>query len=290
MAAHGQRSSPNLILPAGNYSINTSTGDLTGPGISVRGQLASGVLTFKFQQINIQPNAYIAVQGTTPVSFEGQDVVMNGKIISDGNGFPGAAPPRPGTGRGDGAGSGGGKWSQSVGGGGAGYGGKGGNGGSIGGQAPGQGGPAYVDFNKYLQNGSGGGAFGTSPGAGAAGGNGGGAVQISAVEALLINGTISVAGTTGGQSASGGGGGSGGSIVLKGRVVKGAPVLNASGGAGGPGAIGGGGGAGGFIVVVTIQQGVKIPGLNVSGGGGGSAAPGGQGQPGEKGVLFFAPK
>src|ERR1043166_5836050 len=102
MAAHGQGPSPNLTLPAGNYVINTSTGELTGgPGISVRGQIAAGLLTFKFQQINIDAAANIAVQGTTPVSFEGQDVVMNGKIISNGNGFPGAPPPRPGTGGGN---------------------------------------------------------------------------------------------------------------------------------------------------------------------------------------------
>jgi hypothetical protein len=279
----------NLILAAGNYEINTSTGDLTGPGISVRGQVAGGKVTFSFAQINIENGANIQVRGTTPVVFHGSDVTINGKIISDGNGFPGAAPPRPGAGGGNGAGPGGGQWSQSVGAGGAGYGGKGGAGGSIGGQPSGQGGKNYHDFKNCLQNGSGGGAFGTSPGAGTGGGNGGGAIEVQSANTLFISGTISVAGTGGGGSAAGGGGGSGGSIVLQGLAVKGALKLNASGGPGGGGAIGGGGGAGGVIMVITAKQGFKIDGFNVSGGGGGSSAPGGQGQPGEKGLMFFQP-
>jgi hypothetical protein len=225
----------NLVLPAGNYEINTSTGDLTGPGVSVRGQIISGQVIFRFAQINIQAGANIAVRGATPVSLEGTDVTISGKIISDGNGFPGAAPPRPGAGGGNGAGPGGGGWSQAGGGGGAGYGGKGGNGGSIGGQPGGSGGKNYHDFKNCLQNGSGGAAFGTTPGAGAHGGNGGGAVQVTAANSLVMSGTISVAGTNGGESACGGGAGSGGSIVLHGAVVKGAPVLNASGGQGQPG-------------------------------------------------------
>ena len=133
----------NLILAAGNYEINTSTGELSGPGTSVRGTIAAGKVTFNFAQINIENGANIQVRGSTPVSFEGGDVIINGKIISDGNGFPGAAPPRPGAGGGNGGGPGGGQWSQSVGAGGAGYGGKGGVGGSIGGQTPGAGGKNY---------------------------------------------------------------------------------------------------------------------------------------------------
>ena len=81
----------NLILASGNYEINSSTGELTGPGISVRGQIAGGKLTFNFALINIENGANIQVRGTTPVILQGSDVTINGKIISDGNGFPGDA-------------------------------------------------------------------------------------------------------------------------------------------------------------------------------------------------------
>ena len=96
--AHGHGMAPALILRPGNYEINTSTAQLTGPGVSVHGTVASGVLIFSATQINIEQGANVVVRGTTPVSFEGGDVTINGKIISDGNGFPGAAPPRPGAG------------------------------------------------------------------------------------------------------------------------------------------------------------------------------------------------
>jgi hypothetical protein len=288
--AHGHGMAPALILRPGNYEINTATAQLTGPGVSVQGKIASGQVIFSFAQVNIESGANVTVRGSVPVSFEAADMIVNGKIISDGNGFAGAAPPSPGAGGGDGAGPGGGKASQSGGAGGAGYGGKGGAGGSIGGRPSGAGGKNYHDFKNCLQNGSGGGAAGTTPGAGARGGNGGGAIQLTAQNTLFIGGTISVAGFGGGESAYGGGAGSGGSIVLHGTVIKGTGVLNASGGTGGKGAVGGGGGAGGLIVVVTAKQGFKIDGFNVSGGNGGSSAPGGQGQPGEKGLLFFLPK
>ena len=168
--AHGQGMAPALILRPGNYEINTSTAQLSGPGVSVHGTVVSGVLIFSAAQINIEQGANVVVRGTTPVSLEGGDVTIDGKIISDGNGFAGAALPRPGAGGGNGAGPGGGKWSQNGGGGGAGYGGNGGAGGGISGQAGGAGGKNYHDFKNCLQNGSGGGAFGTSPGAGAVGG------------------------------------------------------------------------------------------------------------------------
>jgi hypothetical protein len=290
MAAHGQGPGPGLVLPAGNYELDSTKAYLSGPGVAFQGRVAPGMAIMAAQLINIQAGATVVIRGSTPVSFEGTDVTIDGKIISDGNGFPGAAPPRPGAGGGNGAGPGGGSWSQSGGGGGAGYGGKGGAGGGIGGQSGGAGGKDYHDFKNCLQNGSGGAAFGTSPGAGAAGGNGGGAVQVVAQNVLLMTGTISVAGTGGGQSACGGGAGSGGSVMLHGQFVKGRPVLNASGGPGGPGAVGGGGGAGGVIMVITAHQGFKLDGFNVSGGAGGSAAPGGQGQPGEKGLMFFQPR
>src|SRR4051812_34618388 len=172
--AHGHGMAPTLVLPPGNYEINTATAQLTGPGVSVQGKIASGLVTFSATQINIEAGANVVVRGTTPVSLEGGDVIINGKIVSDGNGFPGAAPPRPGAGEGNGAGPGGGHWSQSAGAGGGGNGGKGGAGGSIGGRPGGAGGKNYHDFKNCLQNGSGGAAFGTSPGAGAHGGNGGG--------------------------------------------------------------------------------------------------------------------
>jgi len=291
MAAHGQGPGPGLVLPAGNYELDSTKAYLSGPGVAFQGRVAPGMAIMAANLINIQAGATIVIRGSTPVSFEGNDVTIEGKIVSDGNGFPGAAPPYPGRGPGNGAGPGGGNWGQNGGGGGAGYGGKGGAGGSIGGSAGGAGGKDYHDFQKHLQNGSGGAAFGTSPGAGAGGGNGGGAVQVVASGVLLMMaGSISVAGTGGGQSACGGGGASGGSIVLQGQAVKGRPVLNVSGGPGGPGAVGGGGGAGGVIMVITAHQGFRIDGFNVSGGAGGSSAPGGQGQPGEKGVMFFQPR
>ena len=49
----------NLILAAGNYEINTSTGELTGPGTSVRGQITAGHVVFNFALIDIEAGANI---------------------------------------------------------------------------------------------------------------------------------------------------------------------------------------------------------------------------------------
>jgi hypothetical protein len=78
----------NLILAAGNYEINTSTGDLTGPGISVRGQVAGGKVTFSFAQINIENGANIQVRGTTPVISRAVTLRSTAKLFRTATAFP----------------------------------------------------------------------------------------------------------------------------------------------------------------------------------------------------------
>src|SRR5688572_10142895 len=263
-----------LFLSPGSYVVDSSTGAFVGNGFDFKGQTSSGTLVFSFQSIIVYAGAAIVIQGSTPVSFEAAgDLVMNGAIHSDGNGYPGGSAPSPSGGSGKGGGPGGGQWSGSGGlgaGGGGGYVGGGGPGGTIEGYSPGAGGISYFNLNQPLQNGSGGAAFGTSPGAGANGGNGGGAVRLKAGNQLSIGGIISAGGYGGGSSASGGGGGSGGSIVLSGAQIAVTGSLSATGGAGGQGAIGGGGGGGGLIAVLVSGHSFSFAAFDVSGGPGGS--------------------
>jgi hypothetical protein len=81
------------------------------------------------------------------------------------------------------------------------------------------------------------------------GGAGGGAIQISATNGVVITGHINVGGGGGkggtGAASGGGGGGSGGMIILEGKIVSGAGgSLIASGGGGGQGSDGATGGDG----------------------------------------------
>ncbi|KAB2904654.1 MAG: hypothetical protein F9K40_06895 [Kofleriaceae bacterium] len=89
-----------------------------------------------------------------------------------------------------------------------------------------------------------GGCAGSPGNAGVTPGAGGGAIQITAMGSIVIDGTVTAGGggaSGGGNTAGGGGGGSGGMVLLEaGTEVRGGGYLTANGGGGG-----GGGGAGG---------------------------------------------
>ena len=134
------------------------------------------------------------------------------------------------------------------------------------------GGVPYGDLSLRLQGGSGGGGGGVSRGPGGAGGGGGGggAVEVGAVEAVSIEGTILANGGAGGHGddGGGGGGGAGGGILVHAPVVSLLGALHATGGAGGTG---GGHGGGGRVLILTadgtLESGTLDANVNVASGG-----------------------
>ena len=128
---------------------------------------------------------------------------------------------------------------------GGGYGGRGGDGYSLGYDVPGGG--TYGTEEAPTQLGSGGGdGFFHDPWMGwmeeARGGSGGGAVKLTVLGSLLVDGRISADGSDGESFNAAGGGGSGGSVLLEVGLLQGQGVISADGGSGGWNAGGGGGG------------------------------------------------
>lgn len=142
-----------------------------------------------------------------------------------------------------------------------------------------------LNFENLFLGGAGGGGGGpiTTGGgplwlAGGGGGGGGGAIRLTSLQAITVNGVVSVQGGTGGADSScnvngdcagGGGGGSGGSVWFQsGQAVAGAGVVSVSGGpGGGPNYPGGNGSRGVFRQDASGSSvGVFPPGsaLNVS--------------------------
>ncbi len=211
-------------------------------------------------------------------------------LVNGSNGNPGN-PTDEGTGGTGGAGgavepngSGTGGTANDAGGGGA-FGGNGGNADFT----PGAGGTAYGDLSIILQGGSGGGggggiAAGTDDNGAAGGGGGGGAVEIGAVNQIIITGSVLANGGSGGSDLRNGGGGAGGGILLNGDAVtfSGSGVLSAAGGAGPVFSGGGGGGRISILAATAITtEGTDLTTrVNLAGG---SASSGGN--PGSNGVL-----
>ncbi len=163
---------------------------------------------------------------------------------------------------------------------GASNGGKGGDSYPIGNYA---GGTWYNSSFQPLEMGSGAGydTYSTYPG-----GSGGGAIKITATDALAFNGIIE----TNGQPAQyGAGGGAGGSIYITTNNITGTGTLTANGGTGGATAgyyFPGGGGGGGRIAVyynTTNWTTTDFNRMSVTGGTAGSASA----EPGEVGTLAF---
>lgn len=283
-----------LTLQQGTYTIDTTSGTIkNGENLIATGELTESSLIFSFDSILIEKEANITIIGNLPLELNSTGkTVINGSILSNGNGFKGGQIPAPGDSS-NGEGPGGGNYSNLNAAGGGGHGGTGGNGANSGaGETSGAGGLTYGNI-ILLENGSGGGASGSSPGAGAAGGAGGGAMQINAGGELIIGGLIEANGITGGTSACGGGGGAGGTIFLSGSPVVINGNVNATGGNGGGGAIGGGGGGGGIIKITSSVNFTNFADylnkIDVSGGNS-SGAPGSIGESGHVGTLIFSKK
>lgn len=238
-----------------------------------------------FEGLSIAAASSLRVVGTHPLilavvgaaSIGGTiDLGARGITAGPGGSFAGACTPGTGGTGGFNAGAG-------AGGGGGGFGLAGGRGGDNANNAAGgaAGAVSGVEELEPLRGGCSGGP-GAATGRGL-GGAGGGAIQISATEALDVSGQILVGGgggEAGGTRAGGGGGGSGGALVLEGTSVTVAGLLVAKGGGGGGGGddSSGAGEAGGDA---AADEGVGGAG----GGGGGRGGSGSTGpSPGEPGA------
>ena len=202
--------------------------------------------------LRLPKEASISASGDHPLVILVQgDAIIDGKIdvgahtITPGpGGWRGGRPPGEGgttSGQGDGAGAG-----QTCpqlgnsdlcGGGGAGHATAGAQGGAAGIAGASVAGPSHGTSALALEGGSGGGRSGEMQAAeGMRGGAGGGALQMSVIGVLTVNGAITAGGGGGAGGLStngGGGGGSGGSILLEALAIDGSGWVSANGGGGG---------------------------------------------------------
>lgn len=252
-------SAPDLDVPDGNYELNTDTCRVTGGGAAIEtmnGGMPACVWTVGNVQISGGTN--IRVFGSLPlILIASGDVNLEGSIdLGAESNFPGAGGYFGGTrgqldGFGDSAGAAGSQRPPTLGdGGGGGAGGlsDGGDGGNAGDPSDspaqgGEGGPMLTTTGEPLIGGSGGGAGPGSEGLEGEGGAGGGAIQISALGTLNVQGTIRATGGGGGGGrvanrsnwSAGGGGGAGGMILLEAPRIEMQGTLSVAGGGGGGG-------------------------------------------------------
>ncbi len=289
----------------GEYFVDTSTLQLTGPGGPIAtGVDEGGIAVFAFDSINIPAGAEIFAEGSRPFELRSAGAfTLAGLIEASGFGAevftPGPNPGGPGGGAGStsgfeagaGPGGGGATSDNSGGGGGGGFGGRGAAGGGPG---PGASGPAYGDLNATFQGGSGGAGGTEVGGTDVGGGGGGGAVRLSA-SSLTIPASGEVFadggdGRTGGFGASGAG--SGGAIVLRADTIAVEGLVSAEGGdGGGGGCCGDGGGGGGGRIAFQYRTSLATAGTeSVAGGASGAGGTLGSGlaspdATGEEGVV-----
>lgn len=252
----------SLSLAPGEYTIDTSTLELIGPGPTTiaTGVNEGGIAVFAFDDINIPAGAEVFAEGSRPLELRSVGALTLAGLL-EASGFDaanftsGPNPGGPGGGAGAaggfeaGAGPGGGGATSSGqgGGGGGGFGGKGASGGGAG---SGSGGPLYGNLDAVLQGGSGGSGGTESALNEVGGGGGGGAVKLTATSlSIPASGELFAEGGHGAVGSLGAsGGGSGGGIVLHaGQIDVAGGVVSADGGDGGAGGSfgdGGGGGAG----------------------------------------------
>ncbi len=276
------------FAPTGAVTINTDTLQITGTGFTT----VTGVTTaqqnggptlavFDFGSINIPSSVTVSVTGSRPFALLSQGnatvagtVNMSGGastspsggagVAGGGNGGNGWTTGSPRNGQiGNGAGAGGAGTDPSIGAfngaGGGGFGGNGGGGGSQDGPSlsfgNGVGGSAYGNLLTTLQAGSGGGGgSGVSNDFGIGGGAGGGGIQLGALNAITITGSIIANGgaSPGNQGPNVGGGGSGGGVLVTGsQIIVTSGIVNVQGGPGGFGGAGAGGGGGGGNIVLA---------------------------------------
>jgi len=335
-AFHDQLTAP--ITASTGITINTDNGSIHAGTTVIRpanqqGQVLNGIYwgvdapgsgypevsMFGATRLDVPPGVTLTVVGTHALSiYAVQGISITGTLQSRASGQsagPGGFGGGAGNG-GDGAsclggeGKGGKSNNQVESGGGGGGGGAAGGAGSIGKYgmttvSGGAGGPAVGTTSLWLLLGGCGGGGGGGPdwGQGGHGGGGGGALQLVAGGAIIISGTITVAGAggEGAHNGSGGGGaGAGGSVLVEGIsiAITGTGIVAANGGGGGSGGAdistntspagedglssttaakggpthptyGGAGGAGGAL---ALASGSTSSDVESNGGGGGGAA------------------
>lgn len=301
---------PDLDLDeAFRYDTNSCT-SMTGASrvVSMRGGGEACVLSVG--SFRLRESGFMQVGGARPLIIVANDEIRIEGIIDvsareDQTGPAGQPGGRTVSGAENGQGPGGGEAGvheedfDDGGGGGAGGCGGGGDGGSGGAADGGEGGSPWLDGNDLqpLVGGSGGGrgrgaVRGTFSNAGE-GGAGGGALQLTAANRIVISGGI-VAGGGGGQGGrnggdsgtnwgSGGGGGAGGNVIVEAPDISGAGGLSVVGGGGGGGSSStGAGGAGqdGVDAATARPSGGDSGGFQYGadgGDGGGLAVPAGAG-------------
>jgi hypothetical protein len=274
-ALFGSIAAPTLTS-GGTYTFNTDSTNanptLTGTGIgTINGTFVNGVAVFDFVSLNMPTGTYsFTATSNDPLALLSQGTLtMNGTIDLSGGTSTTASGGTAVAGAGSGgngphntlssgSGPGGGTGSSSSGGGGGGFGGAGGTGSSSGGP----GGSAYGNLLTTLQGGSGGGGGGLNNGNHGGGGAGGGAIEIGAVGAITIGGTVNANGGNGDTTGGGGGGSGGGIFIHSGTVntvtnsvsggtvtLNNSAVLEVNGGTGNTSGSGGGGGGGQILIL-----------------------------------------
>jgi len=236
------------------------------------------------ESFTISSGSILRVVGSMPLivaSWSGIEIAGEINVSSRRGGFGRGAGSSSGDC--DAATSGAGGNGGTGGGGGGGFGGRGGNGGqgdaNGGARAGGMGGAAVGEAPEIVR----GGCHGADSGLGdagdmAAGGPGGGAVQLSARDRIVVSGIIDAggggaAGGTRPSASGGGGGGSGGYIGLDAPAVAVTGTLAANGGGGGGGAAfaeGGGNGGSGRANDSPASGGAGAAGVGTGGGPGGA--------------------
>jgi hypothetical protein len=274
---------PAFVSLPGSYLVDADALVMSGPdGFLQTGTLENDRATFRFSDFLLGTNSGIVTEGARPVAiFSLSDMIIGGQgIVARSAGFAGGAPTQPG------AGPGGGSSASTGSGGGGGYAGPGGaadTGGAGGGT---YGGDLKTDFCGG--SGGGGSEFRNSVANGTSGAAGGGAIELGAMEQMIIAGAGVRADGAGGGSANSfeaGGGGSGGAVYIHAPEIVNTSFITANGGRGGSATFGnGGGGGGGRLLIETLPGGLIDLGIiSAEGGAGGSsffgtAQPGGAGQ------------
>ncbi len=294
----------------GAYRVDTTIGRVPTlylpDGTRLSGVVSGTTAVFDFDSIAISSGDSFRVTGGPREEIFGGFIASYGfALLSRGDltmaagslitGFGSGQDGPPGGGLGgppvpqhSGGGPGGGR--SGTGGGGGGNGGRGGDGGGFPTFAGGPGGPAGGGVGS-----GGGGGVGGIRGTGGIGGAGGGSIELGAVGAVVIGGTIDVHATAGNSGNGGGGGGSGGTITLNGATASLVGTLIANGGNGGDSGFnhnGGGGGGGGGLILVQTDTGSFVNGgtIYVAGGLGGlggsvNGVPTSPGSPGSDGII-----
>lgn len=211
----------------------------------------------------------------TPLTISAAYLKITGTIDASSAGLP--------AGMGQGVGG----TSTTGGAGGGGHGGVGGLGGKDAGDTPGTGGTVEgIADTEDIEMGAGGGTTNTS----STNGQGGGAIRLNALRAIL-DGQLLANGEAGVGSNRSGGGGAGGGVLVRAQSLEFTGSIIARGGKGGQGDVaagndGGGGGGGGRIKLFHRGEITNTGTLNVTNGAGGNGGDAAPGQDGAVGTTF----